>query len=343
MKDVYKPDSKEPGPAWALHPEDHAGAWLYRNVLSISGGKDSTAMYLLAMEYGVEFDAVFADVGNELEPTYDYIRRLPERTGGPAIRWVRADFSGKFEARRANLQEKWGKEGIAQRIIDRAVANLKPSGNPFLDLCLLRGGFPSAKRRFCTEHLKLVPIRDQVYRPLWEFGATPRSWQGVRREESRARAALDYVAPWRYRDKDPATVTYRPLINWTLADVWTMHRRHGLKPNPLYSQGATRVGCGPCIFARKAEVRMLASRFPEAIDRIREWEHLVGMVGKRDPSVATYFPGKDIPGLEGPVTATTHGIDVKVQWSKTTRGGRQYDLFEQSEVLAGCSALGLCE
>lgn len=59
------------------------------HVLSVSGGKDSTAMYLLAMEMGVEFLAVFADTGNEHEITLDYISKLPGRTGGPQIKWVR--------------------------------------------------------------------------------------------------------------------------------------------------------------------------------------------------------------------------------------------------------------
>lgn len=39
-----------------------------RHVVSVSGGKDSTATYLLALEYtGGDFDAVFADTGNEHE------------------------------------------------------------------------------------------------------------------------------------------------------------------------------------------------------------------------------------------------------------------------------------
>ena len=43
-----------------------------RHVVSVSGGKDSTATYLLALEQtGGDFDAVFADTGNEHEATYE--------------------------------------------------------------------------------------------------------------------------------------------------------------------------------------------------------------------------------------------------------------------------------
>lgn len=36
------------------------------NIISVSGGKDSTALYLLAIEFfGKDFIPVFADTGNE--------------------------------------------------------------------------------------------------------------------------------------------------------------------------------------------------------------------------------------------------------------------------------------
>ena len=328
-----------------LHPDDPGGLgrWNYRNVLSISGGKDSTAMYLMAVEDGVDFEAVFCDVGNELPPTYDYVRALPGKVGGPPIQWVSADFRGDFEARRANVRKKWGAEGIDPDIIEKAVANLNPTGNSFLDLCLLRGGFPSSHARFCTDYLKVRPTRLQIYRPLWDQGFVPRSWMGLRREESLARSNLGMTASWKFNKSDPATLVYRPLIDWTLADVWEMHRRHDVDPNPLYLDGATRVGCGPCIFARKSEVRMISSRFPEAIARIREWERLVALIAKRWPAVATFFPAVDIPGLAGPITTKTHGIDAKVDWSKTSWGGKQYNLFEESEIIGSCAHIGLCE
>ena len=49
---------------WVLNPDHKA-------VLSFSGGKDSTAMYLLALEQGVDFLPVFADTGHEHDLTYE--------------------------------------------------------------------------------------------------------------------------------------------------------------------------------------------------------------------------------------------------------------------------------
>src|SRR5690606_11326977 len=62
-----------------------------QHLVNVSGGKDSTATYLLALEHGRPFRAVFADTGNEHEITYEYVARLAERTGGPEIEVVRGD------------------------------------------------------------------------------------------------------------------------------------------------------------------------------------------------------------------------------------------------------------
>ena len=51
---------------------------------------------------------------------------------------------------------------FSQRLlVERVKAKGKePSGIPFLDLMLWKGRTPSAKAQFCTEHLKMSPIRD---------------------------------------------------------------------------------------------------------------------------------------------------------------------------------------
>lgn len=309
-------------------------------VLNVSGGKDSTAMYLVALERGVEFTPVFADVGNEHPITLDYIEALPERTGGPPVRTVRADFSGKFAARRRAVREKWPQQGVPQHVIDRAVEALQPTGNPFLDKCLLRAGFPAPRMRFCTDHLKIQPVMEQIYRPAIEAGMTVCSWQGVRADESRARRHLPM-----WQDNGLYEI-YRPLLHWTETDVWRRHRRHNLEPNPLYAAGCKRVGCMPCIMTSKAELAIIAERWPDQIDRIREWERLVGLASKREQSAATFLPARDLMAGEA-VDASKHGIDEAVRWSRTSYGGRQYELPFDTPIRPGlmttCDAWGACE
>jgi len=42
-----------------------------QHLVNVSGGKDSTAVYLRAIELGRPFRAVFADTGNEDERVYE--------------------------------------------------------------------------------------------------------------------------------------------------------------------------------------------------------------------------------------------------------------------------------
>ena len=194
---------------------------------------------MYALEIGIDFRAVFADVGNEHDMTYDFIRNLPARTGGPDIQIVRADLSDKFEARRERIRQDWPKEGVEDWVIERACDSLKPTGNPFLDICQLRGGFPSSQRRFCTEELKIRPIHEHVYKSIWDA--------------------------------------------------------------------------------------------------------IVGLASKKRIPLATFYAGKRI-GVAGKITSQTHGIRAAAEWSRTSRGGKQFDMdFEMAETFGPCVNMGVCE
>ncbi|MFG1304679.1 phosphoadenosine phosphosulfate reductase family protein [Xanthobacter autotrophicus] len=306
-----------------------------QHLVNVSGGKDSTATYLSAIECGRPFRAVFADTGNEHEITYAFISRLAERTGGPEIEIVRADFSERLARHRAFILREWPKQGIPDAIVSEAAALHEPTGNPFLDLCVAKGRFPSRMAQFCTEELKTLPIVLQMVLPMLRTGPVLQ-WVGIRAGESRHRARQP-----RWNRHDSGSMLWRPIFHWSVADVWAIHRRHGLSPNPLYALGMGRVGCMPCINCRKSELRSIADRFPEHIDRIARWEALVSAANKR--GFSTFFAAmKDPMDVDRPDTYA--GIRTVVEWSRTSRGGRQYEMVFDGQEGSGCNSdLALCE
>lgn len=322
------------------------------NLLSISGGKDSTAMMLLAYEQGVDAKLVFADTGHEHPLTYGYVQYLNDwckTNWDREIEVVKADFTRQLAVRRANLQKTWEGE-VPQERIDQALANLQPTGNPFLDLCKLKGRFPSTRARFCTQELKHIPIQKQVVDPLLKQTNCLISWQGVRAEESPSRAKLpEKDAEFGSWEPEPkGLLIYRPLIRWKHDEVFAQHRKHGVKWNPLYEHGMSRVGCFPCIMCRKSEVKEMSSRFPEQIDRVAEWEDQVKLTSKRGS--ASFFATDKTPDGRDKLAAGENpsiGIREVAEWAKTGRGGRQMDLLdligEQEEAPSCSSVYGLCE
>lgn len=330
---------------WPLHGADHV-LGNQHNIISVSGGKDSTATLLLAIIMGApNLRAVFADTGNEHELTLEYIDYLEHATG-VIIERRRADFSKQIARKRQFIETKWRAQGVPGEIVEAALQVLQPTGIPFLDLCLWKGRFPSRKAQFCTEELKRNVIIEQVMLPLMDGQNMVMSWQGVRRDESVARRYLPECD-----EVGGGLFNYRPILKWDVAAVFEAHRYMGIKPNPLYTMGAGRVGCMPCINCRKAELREIATRWPEHIDRIDHWESLVRQASKRGG--ATFFAAANAKHQQGSIKemdaqqiVAIANIRQAVEWSRTTRGGIQYDLLDtdgEVDASACSSAYGLCD
>ena len=311
------------------------------NVISFSGGKDSTAMLLLAIERDTpDLSVVFADTGNEHEQTYDYVRYIESATGVP-IRWVKAEFARQIAGKREFVLTKWtSKWGAPQEAIDRAAAALVPTGIPFLDLCIWKGRFPSTMRAFCSEELKRNPIIEQVQKPLLETGNVI-SWQGVRRDESMRRRFLTEREMKTTAENGNEMWNYRPILDWTADDCFAIHKKHGIKHNPLYEQGMGRVGCMPCINARKDELLEISKRFPEVIERIAEWEKAVSLASKHE--VATFFASDASSDSTLQEHKAAGRIEQRVIWSATARGGKQRDFLREMDGPVCSSIYGLCE
>lgn len=312
------------------------------HIISVSGGKDSTVTADIAIDRVGRDNCrfIFCDTGNEHQAVYDYLDYLEVRLGIKIDR-LRPDFSARVLAKRkfiANDQRKGRQNGKKRRWSNkakrRALAVLYPSGNPFLDLCLWKGRFPSRKTQFCTESLKKNMA--VAYQVGWlDQGYQVVSWQGVRRNESLNRKdakKAERLAHGMY--------AFRPIVEWSAEQVFDYHREHGIEPNPLYKLGMGRVGCMPCINVNKKELRQIADRFPDVISRINEWEFLVGQASKQ--GFSTMMCSKDDRKNRQEIFADLN-INSRVQWAKTTRGGRQYDLFTTLDAPACASAYGLCE
>lgn len=217
------------------------------------------------------------------------------------------------------------------------------------DLIRHKGLFPGRRIRYCTQELKVLPMIRHL-RGLIEAGQELINAVGIRAAESSARSQL---SEWEWQEGFDCEV-WRPLLRWTEQDVIDIHRRHGLKPNPLYLQGAARVGCWPCIYARKSEIRLIAETDPERIVRLRVLEGEVGAAARkraeRDGRELTNMPAwfqnpVSRPGPDGKRDGSCWPIEQVVAWSRTALRGptQDKDEFLLSSQMDGCMRWGLCD
>jgi 3'-phosphoadenosine 5'-phosphosulfate sulfotransferase (PAPS reductase)/FAD synthetase len=228
------------------------------------------------------------------------------------------------------------------------------------ELCAKKGMFPSRVRRFCTQDLKVLPMA----KFLRGLGEDVVNAVGVRHEESPKRAKMP---EWEYQEGFDAEV-WRPIIDWTQQDVVNIHARHGLRPNPLYIAGLSRVGCWPCIMATKADLRAIAILDPGRISVLRALEVEVGNAARErrmargEPmdgwTPPTWFQARTddrrIVGgerMRGTGLFPCWPIDRVIEWA-TTASGRgashrpgveQVELFGADPWARGCARWGLCE
>lgn len=291
-------------------PEDH------KIVVNYSGGKDSTVALAVAYAlFGDRVQGVMADTDNEHKLTIDYGRTIHQQIGCAPIHVVKQTRnSDDFARRRAYVERNWIKRQTIRMGIYRGVkmpslsrtdtkfykawrrtaerwgvefktpmeaalfALSGPSGNAFLDVALLHGKFPMMRDRFCTDELKIQAAFDGAIKPMLDDGEVVVQWSGVRADESSKRAGYERFSP---DLRDPEFLyNFLPIHQWTAKDVFALHKHFGIKPNPLYMQGAARVGCMNCVLCNKEEIAETAARWPEHINKHREWEKTVRLVSR---------------------------------------------------------------
>lgn len=216
----------------------------------------------------------------------------------------------------------------------------------FYNLARRKKRFPSTKARFCTTELKLIPAKNFMD----SLEGKILSVNGVRADESRERAELPEFSE--VFDSHSGYTTWRPLLDWTLEDVFLIHKRYNFPLNPLYEKGFKRVGCMPCIMSRKSEIRLMAKLMPERIEQLSEAEN--SFEGRS--SFHSFFARNAIP-----LRYRTHEYETKkgekvligtikdvTEWSRTSDFKRSsnfdfhYEDFEDAFEESSCMA-GVCE
>ena len=240
-------------------------------VASCSGGKDSVATLLLAVQHNEPLDeAVFSEVMFDQDTSgevpehrdfiYDRLKPFCEKELGIKFTILHADKTY---------------DNVFHHVITRGSHKGEVRGFAWAGMC--------AVNRDC----KIPPVRK------YNAALSPNtvSYVGIASDEPKRLARLDGIHKVSLLDK----------YGVTEAEARTLCEKSGLL-SPIYAH-CRRNGCWFCPNASDAELRHMIIHYPEMFDRLIEWEHEENVFHRRltrkeTPSeIKTRLMSKPQPGL----------------------------------------------
>ncbi len=227
------------------------------NVVSFSGGKDSTAMLLRLLEENRPVDEIlFCDTGMEFPAMYSHLDQLEQYIGRPITR-TKADYSFAYYFAQVPI-----KRGNLEGFVEKYGRNY--TGN----------SWPGPRMRWCTSLLKDAP-RERHLRTLRE-NYEVYQYVGIAADE-------EYRLQRKNNQRED---TFHPLVEWgmTEADCLKYCYDHGFDWDGLY-EIFHRVSCWCCPLQSLSELRKLHDYFPELWSQMREWDDMTFRKFRADYSV----------------------------------------------------------
>lgn len=223
-----------------------------RHLLGLSGGKDSAALaiYMRQKHPQIDIEYYFTDTGKELPEVREFLGRL-EGFLGKTIHQLNPDRTFDFWLRQYNN---------------------------FL---------PSARTRWCTRQLKLLPFRQWIA-PWLADGERVISYVAIRADEdhregySTTHERLEINMPFRTDGIDRERVI--EILNTSGVGL------------PKYYEWRSRSGCTFCFFQQKIEWVRLKRQHPTAFEEAKGYEKTALDSG----SPFTWSQGESLSDLERP-------------------------------------------
>jgi 3'-phosphoadenosine 5'-phosphosulfate sulfotransferase (PAPS reductase)/FAD synthetase len=196
-----------------------------KHVVSISGGKDSTAMLLMMIEKKMQIDQIiFCDIGKEFPEMYNHIEKLNKYINPLKIETIKMDF------------DYWFFEHVSKRGENKGLPGW---------------GWPSGRVRWCTAE-KVRQLKKHIYTKHGIKLKDVVCYVGIAADESK-RAE---------RDTKGQIIKY-PLIEWGISEAQALKycKSKGFDWDGIYDK-FSRSSCFCCPWKRISEIKKIYTDYP---------------------------------------------------------------------------------
>ena len=211
------------------------------HILSLSGGKDSTALAFFMRENMPEIferlKLVFFDTECDLSETYEYLNKI-------------------------------------EMYLNKKIEYIKPELS-FEQLYQIYKFIPSTRYRWCTTGMKINPFRKYMNKLINECNAQKINlYVGIRSDEP---TRIENYQKQNIEKDDGILKTHYPLAEYGLIkkDVFDILTNNGIG-FPKYYEWRSRSGCYFCFFQKKIEWVNLLERHPKLFEKALYFEKIGG-------------------------------------------------------------------
>jgi len=251
-------------------------------IVSFSGGKDSLACVLYALELGIPKEKIelwhqAVDGKPGVDPrffdwpcTESYCRDVARVLGLPIkFQWRDGGFEREINKQDAPTAK------IGFELPDGSIGQAGGTGEPNTRLM-----FPAAvadlRTRWCSAILKIDVATSAINNdPRFKVGKILEI-TGERRQESNNRARYAEVEKHKSTTQSRRVDQWRAIIDWPEERVWEIIQRWGIRAHPAYHLGWGRVSCMFCIFGNPDQWASANAVNPRMFWRILNYERQFG-------------------------------------------------------------------
>ena len=223
-------------------------------ITAFSGGKDSLVAYMMCIEAGIKFKAIYSPTSVDPPELINYIKNIFNQ-------WAKKNNYPEVVFEKYNI---W-KSGP-----------LKGKIKTMWSLISNRAIPPTRLARYCCDELK---------ERTGEKGDVIIT--GVRWEESKSRSKRK-MCNW-YKEK----LQVRPIVDWTEVEVWSYILENNIPYCKLYDEGWNRLGCIGCPLSSNQKRELQAyPKYRE--NYIRAFNHMVEYRRNKDMRCDGWSNGEEI-------------------------------------------------